>query len=97
MKSFVLIALLSIVSFQAHSQTITRCKKVGAELVCETQSREEADTPSAMPHIGSGFWCLVSNAPIKKYNCGYMSREECMRDANIDNMWQRVSSCRPNN
>lgn len=93
MNRLILTIGLALASVLAHAETLTNCVRTGNTVNCTSQSREAANTPPSFQRLGGKAWCLVSNAPIKKYFCSYDSFDACMVAANIDNLNGPVSSC----
>ena len=93
MNRLILTIGLALASVLAHAETLTNCVRTGNTVNCTTQSREATNTPPSYRRLGSKEWCLVSNAPIKKYFCSYDSFDGCMVAANIDNLNGPISSC----
>ncbi|MGV1017978.1 MAG: hypothetical protein ACOYBW_11455 [Fluviibacter phosphoraccumulans] len=87
--------LIMLTSLIAQAKDVTNCVQQGNRLSCVSETLEEANTPPTYNKLGSGEWCLVSKAPLPKYNCGYQSFERCQADANIDNLYKPVpvASC----
>lgn len=94
MKVIVAIGL-ALVSLVVQAKDVTNCVQQGNRISCVSETLEEANTPPTYYKLGSGEWCLVSKAPIPKYNCGYQSFERCQAAANIDNLYKPVpiASC----
>lgn len=93
MKQFIFAFTFALLAMAVEADTLTNCVRIGNTVNCTSQSREAANTPPSYQRLGSKSWCLVSNAPIKKFFCSYDSYDSCMVAANIDNLRGPVSSC----
>lgn len=97
MKKLIFAFGIALFVTTAGADTLTNCVRVGNTVNCTSESREAANTPPSYYRMGGRPWCLVSNAPIKKFFCNYDSYDGCMVAANIDNLRGPVSSCIQNN